>query len=290
MTRHQCVDVPSLLQQRPELGPALSHYIRGLNRVERWPVVDRNVVNQIEQNPSMPSPTQQGHNLLAWLGERLHSAGEMIALNERNEGAIVGSRTDDEFRFVVRSLAQQGMLEIPSSGDPLRVTLSFTGWQQSENLRGIEAGSTVAVSVRAGEGQPRRALFLCHASEDKAAVVNPLRSALDQAGISYWYDQAELKWGDSLTAKVNEGLRTSDYVLVVLTLAFLAKPWPRREFDAALNLEASSGEVKVLPLLCGSEEERSRILENLPIINDKLHLTWDGEVQSVIEALRARLH
>jgi hypothetical protein len=56
---------------------------------------------------------------------------------------------------------------------------------------------------------PIREIFLCHASEDKAAVVKPLAEALNKAGISNWLDAAELEWGDSITQKINEGLSKS---------------------------------------------------------------------------------
>ncbi|MBI4633488.1 MAG: toll/interleukin-1 receptor domain-containing protein [Deltaproteobacteria bacterium] len=98
-----------------------------------------------------------------------------------------------------------------------------------------------------------RDIFICHASEDKDEVVRPMVEAFNQAGVSCWYDEAEIKWGDSITQKVNAGLRISRYVIVVLSPTFLAKNWPQRELNSALNLESTSGEVKVLPLLVGTE-------------------------------------
>ena len=68
-----------------------------------------------------------------------------------------------------------------------------------------------------------RDIFLCHASEDKSAVVRPLASAFERDGFSVWLDEAEIAWGDSITSKVNEGLKSSRYVVVVLSRAFLAK-------------------------------------------------------------------
>ncbi len=130
-----------------------------------------------------------------------------------------------------------------------------------------------------------RDVFICHAGEDKAAVVEPLIGALDAARISYWHDRAEIRWGDSLTGKVNEGLRVSRYVIVVLSPAFMGKHWPERELNAALNMEAATGEVKVLPLLVG---EVNAMLKQFPLLNDKLYLIWDGKVESIIAALQSR--
>lgn len=90
-----------------------------------------------------------------------------------------------------------------------------------------------------------RDIFICHASEDKRGIVGPIVLALTEAGISVWYDEAEIKWGDSLTQKVNEGLRISRFVIVVLSPFFVKKNWPQRELNAALNIEASSGEVPI---------------------------------------------
>ncbi len=82
-------------------------------------------------------------------------------------------------------------------------------------------------------GTKTRDIFICHATEDKDDVVRPMAEAFSQAGISCWYDEAEIKWGDSITQKVNEGLHISRYVIVVLSSAFMAKKWPQRTFPTS---------------------------------------------------------
>ena len=132
-------------------------------------------------------------------------------------------------------------------------------------------------------------VFICHASEDKLKVVEPLVAAFEQANISYWYDKAEIKWGESITKKVNEGLSISRFVIVVLSLAFLDKNWTQRELYSTLNIEASSGELKALPLVIGTDAERETIFQKLPLFNDKSHLIWEGKTDKIIEALRPHL-
>jgi hypothetical protein len=134
-----------------------------------------------------------------------------------------------------------------------------------------------------------RDIFICHAGEDKDEIVRPMAEAFSQAGISYWYDEAEVRWGDSIVRKVNEGLLTSRYVVVVFSSAFVQKNWPQRELNAALNQEASTGEVKVLPLLVGSDGEQRDILAQFPLLNDKRYLPWDGNLQNIVNALVPRL-
>jgi hypothetical protein len=143
--------------------------------------------------------------------------------------------------------------------------------------------------VLAKDATTPRDVFLCHASEDKSSVAEPLTRALDEVGISYWYDQAEIKWGDSVTGKVNEGLKISLYVIVVLSKAFIGKHWPNRELSAALNIEASTGETRVLPLIVGLENERHEVLTEFPLLSDKLYLVWDGTSKAIVDALTSRL-
>ena len=134
-----------------------------------------------------------------------------------------------------------------------------------------------------------RDIFICHAGEDREEVVRPMVEAFGQAGISCWYDEAEIQWGDSITKKVNEGLAMSRYVVVVFSSAFVHKNWPQKELNAVLSQEASTGEVKVLPLLVGSEEEKRQILTQFPLLNDKRYLPWDGDLRSIVNALLPRL-
>ncbi|MCA2941040.1 MAG: GUN4 domain-containing protein [Microcystis sp. M113S1] len=131
-------------------------------------------------------------------------------------------------------------------------------------------------------------VFICHASEDKPLIVEPLVSSLKKADITIWYDRAEIKWGDSITAKVNEGLSISRFVIVVLSEAFLNKNFPKRELFAVLNQEIYSNQTKVLPLF-SDNKQKQKILENFPLLNDKLYLTWDNNTDIIIEAILPHL-
>ena len=68
-------------------------------------------------------------------------------------------------------------------------------------------------------------VFFSHAYEDKGAFVYPLVKALDNYSVSYWLDEVEIGWGDSIVGRINEGLSNSHYVLVLMTETFLRKNW-----------------------------------------------------------------
>ncbi len=89
-------------------------------------------------------------------------------------------------------------------------------------------------------------LFISHASEDKDAFVRPLAEALRKK-FDVWYDEYELKMGDSLRAKIDEGLRKADYGVVVLSPAFFTKKWTQAELDGLLALETSTHKL-ILPV------------------------------------------
>jgi signal transduction histidine kinase len=132
-------------------------------------------------------------------------------------------------------------------------------------------------------------VFICHAHEDKRSVVLPLVESFQSHGITYWFDEAEIMWGDSLIEKVNEGLENSKFVIVILSMNFISKNWPKRELNAALNIEASKGCIKILPLVYGSNQEREIIIEKFPILNDKLFLYWEGNPNPITDSLKRRL-
>ena len=129
-------------------------------------------------------------------------------------------------------------------------------------------------------------VFICHAKEDKEDVVRPIVEAIKARGITPWYDEEKITWGDSIVGEVNKGLKNSRYVMVVLSPAFMKKNWPKVEFEAALNKEATTGEKLVLPLLVGSEEERKKIMSEYVIQNHKLHLVWDGNAEVVADSIQ----
>jgi hypothetical protein len=80
-------------------------------------------------------------------------------------------------------------------------------------------------------------LFISHASEDKATFVEPLAKALTAFGVNVWYDDYELKLGDSLSRSIDAGLAKSHFGLVVLSPAFISKRWPEFELRGLTSRE-----------------------------------------------------
>ena len=126
-------------------------------------------------------------------------------------------------------------------------------------------------------------VFLCHASEDKPGVARPLYTHLESCGVRCWLDEAEIAWGESILAKIQEGMSRARFVLVVLSPQFLQKPWPQKELRSALTLEIEAGRSIVLPLLVGDPQI---LLASLPFLKEKRYLMWGGDPTVVERELR----
>lgn len=132
----------------------------------------------------------------------------------------------------------------------------------------------------------QRDVFVCHASEDKESIALPLVEAFTTNSISVWFDIGEVKFGDSLTQKINQGLRDSRYVLLLLSQASVRKRWQNKELQAALAMEVDSGQTKILPVLIGNDQQVEFIRQQYPILHDKRFERWSDGIENVVEAVR----
>lgn len=99
----------------------------------------------------------------------------------------------------------------------------------------------------AGTYEPPK-LFICHASEDKQ-FVDQLVHELDRRAMFAWYDKREIFVGDSIVERINAALRSSDYLVAVLSPRSVVKPWVVREMSSSLMRQLSDNGIRVLPVL-----------------------------------------
>ena len=113
-------------------------------------------------------------------------------------------------------------------------------------------------------------VFISHATEDKDDVVRPLAQALIDQDLRVWYDEFELRIGDSLRRKIDAGLAQSRFGIVVLSHAFFQKNWPQYELDGLVTREMI-GEQVILPLWHRITKEE--IISHSPSLADKIART-----------------
>lgn len=120
--------------------------------------------------------------------------------------------------------------------------------------------------------------FISHASEDKQEFVRPLAEKLTELGLKIWYDEFELKVGDSLRGSIDRGLVNSRYGIVVLSKDFFSKNWPQYELDG-LTAREIDGRKVVLPIWYGISKKD--VLRYSPPLADKIAI--DSSKKTIAE-------
>lgn len=110
-------------------------------------------------------------------------------------------------------------------------------------------------------------VFISHASEDKDSIVRPLAFVLRNKGVKVWYDEFELKIGDSLRRKIDQGLSKSRFGIVVVSKSFIKKGWTNYELDGLMT-RAVSGQQMLLPIW--HDITKQEVVDYSPSLADKV--------------------
>jgi hypothetical protein len=130
---------------------------------------------------------------------------------------------------------------------------STSGWlvtpPTSANAANQLIRDSIALETADAAREKYHGIFLSHTGIDKP-FVRRLRDDLRGHGVPrVWVDEAEIEIGDSLIAKIEEGMKVCHFIGVVLSTKSIKAPWVKKELDVAMNREIAGGEVVVLPLL-----------------------------------------
>ena len=128
-----------------------------------------------------------------------------------------------------------------------------------------------------------RSLFLSHVSEDTEDIVRPFARALEAKGITFWLDEAELTWGDSLSQGMSRGLAISEYVVCFLSERFLERGWPTAELGSAIAAQNSSGKKRLLPLFVS---DTASVVAAFPLLADIKYVEWSAGSDEIIAEIR----
>ncbi len=136
---------------------------------------------------------------------------------------------------------------------------------------------------------PEFDVFVSHAWEDKESFVDEFVQALRDRSLQVWYDTTKMKWGDSMRAKIDEGLRHSRFGVAVLSPNYIAegKYWTKAELDGLFQLESINGKM-LLPIW--HNLTKKQVMDFSPIIAGKLamntaSMTPDEIADKLVELL-----
>jgi len=159
--------------------------------------------------------------------------------------------------------------------------------------RSAPANSAARVTVRDHPVEPEGDLFggqtwdvfISHASEDKATVARPLRDALTRLGIAVWLDETQMQIGHSLRRKIDDGIRSSRFGVVILSEAFFNKGWANHELDGLVTRNVA-GEQSLLPIWHNLTADQVRAFS--PSLADKVAIGTDAfTIEEIAEQIAA---
>ncbi|MCY3798243.1 MAG: DUF1883 domain-containing protein [Chloroflexi bacterium] len=235
------------------------------------------------------------------------SGGEIVEVILKGDAANVRLMDSSNFQYYRSGRRHQYIgghakrspvrLQIPGPGHWL-ITVDLGGYagQVESSVRLLPGKlrpfvdtplSTIPSLVR-NEQDVKHDVFISHASEDKTDVVTPLADALQAAGLSVWYDDFELGIGDSLRQKIDRGIASSRFAIVVLSKAFFNKGWPNYELDGLVT-KAIDGDQILLPIWHGLTKDE--VVSYSPSLADKIARntttqTVEEIAEEIIEVVR----
>lgn len=113
-------------------------------------------------------------------------------------------------------------------------------------------------------------VFLSHANKDKVSYVEDLYKSLKKLGVNIFYDTETLEWGDNWKDKILEGIKQSEFAILVISDNYFGREWTERELFELLNKQSEDGQKIVLPLLY-----------NITIDDLKNHYPLVGDIQAL---------
>jgi hypothetical protein len=221
--------------------------------------------------------------VLEYLDKHYVPGGPAVLINPRRDQALFAAPNEAAMLDVLKRLAKEGLIERGGVSAELRWKLTTAGYRQLRGDRGRRRGETPTVKTIEVE---RLDVFISHASEDKAEVARPLYELLAREGFTVWLDEAELRVGDILGRKIDDGLSRCRYGVVILSPNFFAKEWPRRELDGLVARE-TSGQKVILPIWHKVDHED--VLRFSPTLAAKLAAKTKNGLASVVSEIKRAL-
>ena len=133
-------------------------------------------------------------------------------------------------------------------------------------------------------------LFISHSHRNKP-IARQIFKYLKDNSENVWLDENEILVGDSIPSKIQEGLSSSDFVLVLLSSDSVKSGWVQREVESKLSHEISTGEIHVLSVLC-EKPDSTWAIPLLLATKKYADITDDFEsgMDEILKAIRGHTH
>lgn len=138
--------------------------------------------------------------------------------------------------------------------------------------------------------RPAKDVFLSHATEDKEDIARPLRDALVERSVTVWFDELQMKVGQSIRQEIEAGIAGCRFGVVIVSPHFFAKQWTQAELDALFGKRMDQGQNLVLPIW--HHVSKDEVSQHSPLLAGVFALntavsTVDEIADSLVEVVRA---
>jgi hypothetical protein len=181
--------------------------------------------------------TVQQHMPEDWVERLVRFADDR---NSWAHGAVAGTHiqvTDQAF-----AVMREG-IEIASW-----ISLELSSLGEAARPRRVQASRAPSLHIRSRARDGDFSVFVSHSSAD-SAVASRIAMGLEALGYRSWYDEWELRGGDSIVDRIQKALSACDVLLVLLSPRSVASEWVKRELNAGLMRELGGHRVVVIPVL-----------------------------------------
>ncbi|CAA6815244.1 MAG: Unknown protein [uncultured Sulfurovum sp.] len=113
-------------------------------------------------------------------------------------------------------------------------------------------------------------LFLSYSSNDREAIIKPLYNELQDENFQAWFDIKEIRWGDSIVKKMENGITNTKIVIFFISKSYLKSFWTLKELRSIIAIQQVTNDKIIFPILLGVSEKE--IIESVPFLADIKHL------------------
>lgn len=228
-------DIAALEKKKAEVDKKCAELSKKISSAEK----------SITSRTSASTTASKLKQISGWESDRAKKSAQSADLGKK----IADKRQKRNDAYLKLQKAQQGEQK-KQDRQMKRVQASYESRiSQLQNLtipRNVHgAGSNVENMTE----EPQYDVFVSHAWEDKESFADEFVQELRKLNLRVWYDTSQIKWGDSMRAKIDDGLKKSQFGVVILSPDYIkeGKYWTKTELDGLFQLESINGKM-LLPV------------------------------------------
>jgi hypothetical protein len=195
----------------------LSHKVHSLKRLLPWdpPLISQEWACEILKSSDLPTPHEQGKNLILWLGERSKIfPHNYVSIEEPELPAVIGTEDEEGIAYIVSNLLREDLLDVIDGYNyPHNFRLTIKGWTYYDELLKASRDSKTAFMA-----MPFRY------DDINENFKNHYIAAVEQTGFKLERVNDNPEAGN-ITNKILVDIRRSKFVLVELTYGNQGAYW-----------------------------------------------------------------